>query len=185
MINLYFYKNHVMEKNCFKCRKVLPLTEFYKHSQMSDGHLNKCKECAKNDVKGNYLSNKKDDGYLEKERKRGRIKYRKLYSNKINKANPERSKKYNDRYPEKYQVRSLSASLKNPDKTLEKHHWSYNVEHAKNVIWLTKKHHKKAHRFIIYDQERKMYRRFDNNILLDTLEIHNEFIVDCILNQED
>lgn len=174
-----------MEKICFKCRKVLPLTEFYKHSQMSDGHLNKCKECTKNDVKGNYLSNKNNNGFLEKERKRGRIKYHQLYSSNTKKSNKDSIKNYRDKYPEKYQVYKMSINLKNTDKALEKHHWSYNVEHAKNVIWLTKKDHSKAHRFIIYDQERKMYRRIDNNILLDTLEIHNEYIVDCILNQED
>ena len=43
----------------------------------------------------------------------------------------------------------------------------------------------KAHRFIIYDQERFMYRRFDNNILLDTKENHEAFILECIQNQED
>jgi hypothetical protein len=61
-------------KTCFKCNKEKPLTDFYKHKKMSDGHLNKCKECTKNDVKENVLKN--PEYYREYEQKRSMLPHR-------------------------------------------------------------------------------------------------------------
>lgn len=43
-------------KTCFKCGAEKPLTDYYKHRQMKDGHLNKCKDCAKRDAKAQCKS---------------------------------------------------------------------------------------------------------------------------------
>jgi hypothetical protein len=45
------------QKECFKCKQTKTLNEFYKHPDMPDGHVNKCKECNKNDVRINYANN--------------------------------------------------------------------------------------------------------------------------------
>lgn len=46
-----------MEKTCFKCHSVKPLTEFYRHPMMGDGHLGKCKECTKRDATNHRNAN--------------------------------------------------------------------------------------------------------------------------------
>jgi hypothetical protein len=173
-------------KVCFKCLIEKPLTEFYVHKRMGDGHLNKCKECTKKDVKTDYCKNIQNPEWHEKERARGRDKYHRLGQKKPNYISKKKAmEKYLDKFPEKKNASSMSGNLSPSFEGAERHHWSYNDLHFKDVIWLTKKHHNKAHRFLVYDQERKMYRRYDTNELLDTKESHESFIKWCIETKAD
>lgn len=40
-------------KKCFRCGSDKPLDDFYTHKGMKDGHVNKCKECTRADVREN------------------------------------------------------------------------------------------------------------------------------------
>ena len=83
-------------KTCFKCHIEKPLDEFYKHSQMGDGHLNKCKECAKKDVADRYIN--KFDQVSAYVKNRFKTTHRKI---KI----LEYQRKRRARYPEKNRAR--------------------------------------------------------------------------------
>ena len=174
-------------KQCFKCEEIKDVTEFYKHKAMGDGYLGKCKACTKKDVREREDVLKKDPAWVEKEQTRHREKYHRLDYLEKHKPTYEMKKaamsKYIDKYPEKRLAKNASGTI--TKKGLEIHHWSYNKDHWKDVIYLTPKEHAKAHRFIRYDGERKMYYRVDTHELLDTREKHEEWINWCIANKPD
>src|ERR1700760_3015968 len=128
-------------KICFKCLLTKSIDEFYKHPAMSDGHLNKCKSCTKEDTKSReiILKNTSPD-WLEKEKKRHREKYHKLNYKVKHKPNIEKKRRiietYKNKYPEKIKAKNLSNRIKPKIKGNHLHHWSYKIEHCKDVIEL-------------------------------------------------
>lgn len=73
-------------KVCFRCGREKPLSDFYKHKQMGDGHLNKCKDCTRSDAKARHYLRYKDEEFVESERKRSRERYHRLNYNERSKV---------------------------------------------------------------------------------------------------
>lgn len=142
-------------KQCFKCKADKPLADFYRHKDMADGHLNKCKECTRLDVAEHISLKKSDPKWLLKERERCRIKAR----GEMRKSRPEqmalRSRNYDRRHPQKrkaqYAVGNAIRDGKLFKQPCEKcfnpkaqaHHDDYNK--PLEVRWLCVKHHNEHH----------------------------------------
>lgn len=157
-------------KKCFKCGVIKELNQYYKHRKMADGHLNKCKSCAKSDVKKRETDLRQNDPeWVERERERSRDKYHRLgYKDKQKEWDKKKTWKKSSVY------KNLSKKFKTPD-GIELHHWSYNDEHLEDVFFLPIKFHRQIHTKLILDYEYKMFRDLDGN-LLDTKEKHKEFM---------
>jgi len=145
--------DRVAEKICFKCGKLKPLTDFYKHEKMSDGHVNKCKECNKKDVKKNYREN--IDHYTEYEKNRFQDKDRKEYVT-------EQQREHRAKNPLKYKARTAVNNairdgrlFKQPcqycgsEEKIQGHHHDYSK--PLDVIWVCFQcHRQKEHNQLNY-----------------------------------
>lgn len=147
-------------KQCFRCKEVKCIDNFYSHPKMADGHLNKCIECTKKDTE-RYRKNNSEKVKLY-DRYRGmlphRVDARKKYRlTKVGKEAFKRaSKKYIQQHPDR---RAANVILGNTvrDKRIQKepceicnsivnihgHHEDYSK--PLDVIWMCVQCHKDHH----------------------------------------
>lgn len=134
-------------KKCFKCLKEKELSDFYKHKQMADGHLNKCKSCTKEDVR-------RDRDISENARIYDRKRYMESQARRDHAAKV--AKRWAEKYPEKRKAQWDANNavrdgrlIRKPcevcgAKNVHKHHEDYSK--PLEVVWLCPRHHKQAHK---------------------------------------
>lgn len=157
-------------KKCFKCGIEKELTEFYKHPAMADGHVNKCKECNKKDVRENRADKK--EYYDEYDRNRPnhedrvkkaaeRIKELCKSDENFKQSILNNRQKWLDQNQHKRKAQHTVNNAKRDgkiiksetcehcgtsEKKIQGHHWSYLPEHWLDVIWLCTSCHGKEHK---------------------------------------
>jgi hypothetical protein len=91
-----------MEKECRRCFRSLPLTNFYPHKQMFDGYLNVCKECTKARVNKHRCENIEKIKEYDRNRpnKKERVEKTKLKRAWIRENDPEKNIQYEEKKKE-------------------------------------------------------------------------------------
>jgi len=159
-------------KRCFKCGETKPLSAFYPHPKMADGHVNKCKECNKNDVRENRKL--KLEHYRHYDRNRPNLEERTSKENERVKKKTKEDLEFKEKillqkntWAEQNMVkrkahRNVNSAVKcglidkpaicsccnKSEIKIYGHHWSYEDEHVLDVVWLCAKCHGLEHRRI-------------------------------------
>lgn len=133
-------------KNCIKCGEEKILSEFHKHKQMEDGHLNKCKDCVCEYVKKHYRENPEYYQKYEKARNQEPERKNLRYGYQI---------KHRKNNPDKYRARTAIGNAlrdgrierdscihcQNPETQAHHHDYSKPLD----VVWVCFDCHRKHH----------------------------------------
>ena len=135
-------------KRCFKCGRSKTIDDFYEHPMMADGHLGKCKECARADTRANRQL--RSDYYIEYDRRRyvpdreqriARARFR-----DVKPASPEQKKRaavaVNNAVRDGRLTKGKCAEC-GASENVEAHHLDYSK--PLEVIWLCITHHDDQH----------------------------------------
>lgn len=147
-------------KVCFKCLVEKPLSEYYKHSKMRDGFLNKCKDCTKSDSTKNRNDNLEYYRQYDKDRANNpdRVAAREDYSrSEAGRVSRRKAKsKWEESNPKKRGVHIKTGNairdgllFKQPcevcgDKSVVAHHCDY--DKPLDIMWLCPEHHSEWHK---------------------------------------
>lgn len=149
-------------KVCLECNIEKPISDFYKHAAMADGHLNKCSICVRARVTKHRKANLEKIREYDKQRSNQphRVKARQEYvKTEIGKqAKTRATVAYNKRYPMKYAAHVITGnalrdgklssasncSVCNSTTKIEGHHDDYTK--PLHLRWLCEKCHKEWHR---------------------------------------
>ena len=135
-------------KICRRCGESKNIDDYYRHSQMADGHLNICKECIKKSAGENRIKN--IDKIRAYDKKRSSLPHRKdlrvmiTKKRRIEVKNYERVHNAVTRAIERGQIkRSNTCQVCGKQEKTEGHHDDYN--NSLHVIWLCPECHRQYH----------------------------------------